>query len=207
MALSFAADTWGRCCSVLAPRGKDSYKQEVGGGRSASFSCQIEPRMEPACPQPVTGLTRPQRPRLPQWPFIKILTSTRPWSYKPFAGMISFYPQNNTQNMCPLYFPDNKMQAQRIKYLPKISPHGVLKPAGPWPVSLGPGLNTSSFLLRQGPGGSPEITSLWNGGVTRVPTTQKSQGFPHISFPAGNLSRVSEPSAPAFGPKPRSNSV
>lgn len=28
----------------------------------------------------------------------------------------------------------------------KISPHGVLKPAGPWPVSLGPGLNTSSFL-------------------------------------------------------------
>lgn len=115
MALSFAADAWRRCCLVLAPGGKDSYKQEVGGGRSASFSCQIELRMEPACPQPVTGLTCPQSPRLPQWPFIKFFTSTRPWSYKPFAGMISFYPPNNAQNVAPLYFPDNKTQAQRIR--------------------------------------------------------------------------------------------
>lgn len=32
MALHFAADTWGHCCSVLMPH--QSYKQEVGGGQS-----------------------------------------------------------------------------------------------------------------------------------------------------------------------------
>lgn len=34
MALHFAADTWGHCCSVLMPQ--QSYKQEVGGGQIRS---------------------------------------------------------------------------------------------------------------------------------------------------------------------------
>lgn len=92
VALRFAADTWGHCCSVSMPTAGDCYKQEVGGGQISQF--QLANRtLAGACLPSAWGWPHSLEP---QSPSVAIYDHLPPGpGAKPFRGVTFCYPHRD----------------------------------------------------------------------------------------------------------------